>query len=329
MSLLSICTAVANYIPVAVPTVIIGNSDTTAQLMLAAANLAGQELARRPPGGWVAMQEQYEFQTAATTQVNGTISNGAPGGLGQITIAQNSGNTTALAPLLVDFNANLTMLTWTASGTGVFNNTNLTSMVSSGGNWVINLNTAAQSTGSGQFEFGKSDYPLPSDFERAIDNTFWDRTRYWAMRGPQSPQQWQLYKSSVIGKATIQRRYRFLEIAGAQYISIDPTPFDNGSYLVFEYTSNAWCKSATGTPQTSFLADSDVGILDEYLIQLGVLWRTLRRLGLSYSDELADYERQVDKALGQDGAAGLLDLTPIENLSLIGPWNIQDGYFPS
>jgi hypothetical protein len=295
--------------------------------MLAAANLAGQEIARRPPGGWVSMQMQYEFQTAATQQVNGTISNAAPGGLGQITIAQTAGNTTALAPLLVDFNASLTMLTWTASGDGVFNNTNLTSMVSSGGNWVINLNTAATSTGSGTFEFGKSDYPLPSDFERPIDNTFWDRSRYWAMRGPQSPQQWQLYKSSVIGKATIQRRYRFLEIAGAQYISIDPTPFDNGSYLVFEYISNAYCKSAAGTPKTSFTADDDVGIVDEYLIQLNVLWRTLRRLGLGYSDELADYERQVDKALGQDGAAATLDLTPSEQLTLLGPWNLPETGF--
>lgn len=53
MSLLSICQEVAAEIPVAAPTSIVGNPDGTAQLMLA--QRAGEALARRPPGGWVAL----------------------------------------------------------------------------------------------------------------------------------------------------------------------------------------------------------------------------------------------------------------------------------
>lgn len=329
MTLLSICQNASNYIPVAPPSTIVNNNDQTASLLLAAAQLTGMELSRRPPGGWVSMIEEFDFQTSATGQVTGTIANTGSGGLAQITVAQNAGNNTLLAPLLSDWTNSLSLLPWIAQGTGLINNTQVTAIasISGGTQYLISVSTAATQTGSGTYDFGKSDYTLPADFERAVDNTFWDRTRYWAMRGPLSPQQWQIYKSSVIGKATIQRRYRFREIAGQQRISIDPTPFDNGSNLVFEYVSNGWCQSSGGTRQTQWQADTDTGILDEYLIQLGVIWRMLRRLGLAYSDELAEYERQVDKAMSQDGAAAILDLTPNDHLTLLGPWNTPETNF--
>ena len=207
---------------------------------------------------------------------------------------------------------------WQASGDGVPNNAIVTAVTSS----TVTINLPATSTGSGNYTFGQSDYPLPSDFHRPIDNTFWDRSRYWAMRGPQSPQQWQLYKSSLIGRASIQRRYRFRAIRNAagmplgQYLSIDPLPLDNGSSLVFEYVSNGWCESYLGVPQNSWQADTDVGVLYEYLLRLALKYRLLRRLGLSYSEELDEYERQVDKAMAVDGGAPILNMTPIRYYGL-------------
>jgi len=170
---------------------------------------------------------------------------------------------------------------------------------------------------------------LPSDFRQPVDNTLWDRSRFWSMRGPQSPQQWQLYKSSVIGRASIQRRFRFRRQQGGtgMVFSIDPVPTDNGSQLVFEYVSNAWCQSATGVLQSSWQADTDTGILDEYLITLGLLWRVLARKGLSYAAELDEYEREVAKAMSKDGGAPTLDLSPPDRLSIIGPWNLPETNF--
>jgi hypothetical protein len=313
MTLLSICQAACSTAPVAVPEAIVGNPDQTAVMLLGLANDAGDSLARRPPGGWVSMIREYDFTTAALTEQAGTIAN--VGGFGVI-----SGLSTT---------AGMSASIWQASGYGVPNNAIVTAVTSS----TVTINMAATSAGGGQFVFGQSDYPLPSDFERPIDNTFWDRSRFWSMRGPQSPQQWQLYKSSVIGRASIQRRYRFRAIrspAGVpmgQYLSIDPLPLDNGSQLVFEYVSNGWCESYTGTPQNSWQADTDTGVLDEYLLRLSLKYRLLRRLGLSYSEELDEYERQVDKAVAQDGGAAILDLTPNNQLSLIGPWNLPETGF--
>lgn len=307
MTLLTICTQVASKIPVAAPSSIIGNSDETAQLLLACAQDEGEALARRPQGGWVAMIQEHTFQTVATSAMSGVTTEGSP-------VITGLSSTSAISPN-----------TFYCTGTNIPNNA-IVQSVDSSTQVTLNVNALASGT-STNLIFSQSDYPVPSDFQRPIDNTQWDRTRFWSMRGPQDPQQWQLYKSSVIGRASIQRRYRFRQIGGSLHISIDPVPTDNGSTLVFEYVSNAWCKSATGALQTSWQADTDVGILDEYLIRLGVQWRMLRRLGLSYSEEKAEYDAMVDKAVAQDGGSAILDLSPPNHLTLIGPWNLPETNF--
>lgn len=302
----------ANDIPVAAPSTIIGNTDETAALLLAQANLAGEALARAPQGGWTFMMREYDFVTSAVGPINGSIANTGPGGTARIT---GLSGISALAAL-----------TWYGFGNGLPNNA-IISTVDSGSQ--VTMNQPSTFIGAGQFTFGKSDYPLPSDFERPIDNTMWDRSRYWSMRGPQSPQQWQMYKSSVIGRASIQRRWRIRNINGANVFSIDPVPTDNKAALVFEYVSNGWCKSQGGVYQNTWQNDSDVGVLDEYLIQIGTRWRVLRRLGMAYNEELDEYERQVSKAAASDGGAPILSITPASDFGFISPYGIQDGNFPS
>lgn len=308
MSLLSICQSIAEEIPTAAPTSIVGNVDTTAQILLIQAQRAGEALARRPQNGWVAMMKEFDFRTAAIGAQSGSIASAGP------TSAIISGLATTTG---------ITIGTWYAFGFGVANNSIVSAVTPS----TVTVNKPNTSTGAGQFNFGQSDYTLPTDFERPIDNTVWDRSRFWSMRGPQSPQQWQLYKSSVIGRASIQRRFRFRQITGLKVFSVDPVPTDNNSELIFEYVSNAWCQSSGGTPQNQWLADTDTGILDEYLLTLGTRWRTFRRLGMTYADELDEYERQVSKALAQDGGAAILDMTPPDRLTLIGPWNLPETNF--
>lgn len=316
MSLLTICQAVAQDIPVAAPGTIVGNPDTTATLLLSQANLAGESLARYPQGGWVSMMREYDFQTSAIGPMDGYINNTGPNGVAQIT------GLSSTAGLAAD--------TWYGFGNGLPNNSIIASVDSA---TQVTMNVAATSPGTvpgpGQYVFGQSDYPLPSDFQRLIDNTMWDRSRYWSMRGPQSPQQWQMYKSSVIGRASIQRRWRVRNIDGVNKFSIDPVPTDNAAALVFEYVSNGWCRSQAGVYQNQWQSDSDVGVVDEWLLQLGVRWRMLRRLGMSYSEELDEYERQVSKATAQDGGAAILSIVPSAYLAFIGPNNIVDGNFPS
>jgi hypothetical protein len=309
MSLLTICAQVASNLGLTVPTSVVGNADATAVRLLAQAQEAGEDLARKPQGGWVAMIQELDFTTAALASQAGSIAN--VGGVAMISgLASTAGIT---APY------------WYAFGTGVPKNGIVTAVTPS----TVTLNQPPTQTGAGTFVFGQSDYALPAGFQRPVDGTMWDRSRYWQMRGPQSPQQWQVYKSSVIGQASVQRRFRFRQEGGQLRFSIDPVPTDNGSALVMEYVSNAWCQSNNGVAQTQWEADTDTGILDEYLMRLGVTWRMLRRLGLSYSEELDQYETQVRKAMAADGGAAILSIVPQTYSFLLSPANIQEASFPS
>jgi hypothetical protein len=332
MSLLSICQEVAQDLALAVPAAVIGNSDETATRLLAASQLAGKSLARKPQGGWVNMIREYDFYTAALGPQAGSISNNSDGfavisGISvtpTILLSMLAAGWTVLSSGPASGTPDVSPYVWYAFGQGVPSNAIVTAATSS----TVTLNQAATQTSTGVFQFGQSDYLLPNDFDRPIDGTMWDRSRYWQMRGPQSPQQWQRYKSSAIGQASIQRRFRFRRLFGAMRFSIDPVPTDNGSSLVFEYVSNAWCQDINGNPQTEWGADSDTGILDEYLITLGLRWRMLRRLGLSYAEELSEYESEVRKAMAADGGAAILSLVNDSSSFLLSPSNVQEASFP-
>lgn len=319
MSLIDIAQAACAAAPIAAPSAIVGNTDEQAQLILALANLAGNSLYRRPPGGWVTMIREYEFRTDATAALNATLDDSGPGGVA------------FLSDLDVTEIGSVAPNSWIASGSGITRNSIVTAVDTVAG--TVTLNQPPASIGSTEVTFSQSDYALPADFQRPVDNTFWDRTNFWRMRGPLSPQAWQLYKSSVLGSTpSIWRRFRFrganwksggTGAAGTQVLSIDPLPLAAGADLVYEYVSNGWCQSVAGTLQNSWKNDTDTGVLDEYLLQLGLQWRLFQRLGIQYAEQLAEYENEVDKAVAQDGGAPVLRITPVP-VNLMCP-NVPDG----
>ncbi len=184
-----------------------------------------------------------------------------------------------------------------------------------------------------EYEFStvasQRDYNLPSDFGWLINQTAWDRTNFWEMRGPLTPVEWQIYRSSVLSDTVSSRkRFRIWQTTGTKKFYIDPLP-DSVDNLVFEYVSNQWCESSVGTPQTTWLADTDVGRLDEHLIELGVTWRLLNRLGMAYAEERDEYDKEVSAAIGRDGGAPVLQTNRRHKYFFISPWNAPDtGYGP-
>lgn len=178
---------------------------------------------------------------------------------------------------------------------------------------------------------GTASYVLPTDFDHLIDGTLWDRTNYWSLRGPMSPQDWQLYKSSILGGSIgIRKRFRISAVAGVNKFRLDPTPTD-ASDMVFEYVSNAWCQSSLGVAQSAWAADTDVlwpdanGQFTEYLLRSGVLWRMLERNGLAYDEAKNAHDTRVKLAMVRDGGAPRLRLTPASGLRFIDTRNVPDG----
>ncbi len=145
---------------------------------------------------------------------------------------------------------------------------------------------------------------LPADFRHIVSATWWDRTHAWPLFGPASAPQWQELKSGSVGQG-VRRWFRMRGDALLLY----PTPVTGGDSIVFEYVSDHWCRSAAGAGQPSWAADTDAGVLNEDLMQMGLVWRFLKAKGLGYAEEFKAYERSVETALARDGGAPIVDLS--------------------
>lgn len=148
-------------------------------------------------------------------------------------------------------------------------------------------------------------YDLPSDFADVVDGTIWNRTDFEQAKGPLTPQEWQEFKSGLIGSIGIQPRYRFRPVSGVKKFSIE-NPV-SGENLVYEYYSNAWVNNG-GSLVSDWVADTDTCVLDEELMELGTIYRALRRAGMANEQDKKDYENAVDIRLGRDGGSKEIDL---------------------
>lgn len=312
MSLLSMAQDIAADTPVGTVNALFGNSDVSAIRLLAALQRAGEVLSKYKNSGWTILVREFEFTTKAVNTF-GNLTNNSP-------VVTGIPDTSQILPVLMG-----------VSGAGVQGNTYVQTVDSP---TQVTMNKPSTSTAAGTgvpINFGQDAYQLPSDFRRHLSDTDWDRGRRWPLIGPRSPQQWQLYKSGLIGVATFQRRWRIKPrvVNGviANYFTIDPVPFDNDTTLVFEYVSGAWCSSAAGAPQTRWQADTDVSLIEEDILKLDARWRFLRRLGLSYSDEMSEAFAECAKAYALDGGMPILDLAAQYETTLVGPWNVPDSGF--
>lgn len=234
MSLLTICTAVADQVGITIPSTIVGNPDPSAKRLLALANTEGKELAKLP---WTILDTEHQYVTSA----------------------------------------------------------------------------------------GVDTYDLPDDFESLNSDTSWDRTNYWNMRGSLTPREWGIRKNAIIATTAVRKMFRIKR--GAQnkkQFFIDPVPPDQTD-MVFEYRSKGWCQSSTGVIQTQWLADTDTGILDEWLMELGLTWRYLNRVGLPYIEEYNTYMTQRNIMRAQDASARTLNPRPAR--VVIGAINVPEGNY--
>ena len=135
---------------------------------------------------------------------------------------------------------------------------------------------------------------LPSDFDRFIPETFWDRTNVHLISGPVSAAQWQSLKANSYSDST---RPKFAYRGNA--VLIIPT-LGGGESLAFEYVSSNWAQSAASAAQSKFQADTDTALIDEELITLGVIFEYLDGEGQPTAKALAEYEDRLNTLIAND-----------------------------
>lgn len=158
---------------------------------------------------------------------------------------------------------------------------------------------------------GTASYAVESDFDRILVDTAWDATNYWQMKGSLTPAQWQWAKRSQVAQPSNRRRFRVKwdSASLAREVFIDPTPSADDESLVYEYVSNNYCQATGGGAlKSAWSVDTDVPLLPEMLLQLGLRWRYLNSRGLPYLEEKKEYNDELFRAIGADAPAPTVDL---------------------
>lgn len=278
-----------------VPTSIAGNQaqDTVQQSYLV--NGLGYALQR--DFIWQALNKQYIVTVSYTTLVGSTVIN--------------STNMVVSSTATID-------ATYGLSGAGI-NQACYVNAIVDGTN--LTLSQPATSTNTSQtYTFTKVKYVMPSDYDRQIDRTHWDKTKHWEMLGPETAQQWEWLISGYISTGP-RIRYRIF----GNYFQIWPF-VASAETIGFEYISNGWAASAAGVAKTSFTVDTDTCVFPDRLMVDGLKHRYFQAKGFGDIYK-ADYERQLDIAFGNDAGSQTLSFAPRISGILITQANIPDsGY---
>ena len=289
---------------------IIGNTDLTARQILALANRAGDNL--------------YQEHQWTPLQNYSIINIGTPTYIGNGTTVAGSKN------MVLSTNAGITANYYAVTGIQVPTSARVVSV--NGDGVTITMDEPSQFTGTSPVVVVQDTFNIPADFKWWLNRTMWDRTNHWELIGPISPEVDEWQRSGIVSMGP---RIRWRQVGlPDQCWRLWPPPSAPNTYpltLVFEYVSDYWCKSASGTPQPSFSADTDVPIVDGQAIVLDVKWRLWQAKGFQYAayqQEALDY---MNRLAARDGGNPDLYLGRRRgwNDFLISPWSVQDGSWPT
>lgn len=296
MTLLQLIQAASIEMGITSPNQVVGNTDNQVTQLLYLANSIGTELSREYP--WQALNKEYRFTTQYLITTGNIVSGSA--------IVTNIPSTSVLNNK------------WMVNGIGVVTqDVNVSSVDNSN---QVTLSLPCNVTANNQvLNFGQSKYNLPSDYDRQIDRTHYDKSKRWEMLGPETPQQWEFLKSSYISTGP-RIRYRIM----GGFFQIWPITITN-EILGFEYISNAWATGSDGTPKSSFTADTDICIYPDRLMINGIKLRFFEVKGFDTAAFIRDFSNQLQIAKSNDSGSLTLSMSPKASTVLIGYENIPDG----
>ena len=137
---------------------------------------------------------------------------------------------------------------------------------------------------------------MPSDFNRFVSETFWDRDTNNLLSGPVSPVEWNGLKVQTFSSQNKKFVYR----GGA--VLTQPI-FASGVNLAFEYTSDLWCTETTGvTGKTAMTVDTDVSKLDEEMMIAIVKYEWLMGEGQPYLEAAKQAKDYLDTVCDNDAS---------------------------
>ncbi len=152
----------------------------------------------------------------------------------------------------------------------------------------------------------------PAVVRTFINGSFFNRTTNQRLIGPLSPQEWQAIKAFPPASG-IYLSWRLRE-NGFLVTPIPPA----GQTVTYEFITDVKVRNGS-TEKLDVTLDTDVPMLNNTLVALGLRWRFLKAKGFDYAEDLATYERRFALLLAQDGGAPTLN-TAAASMRRSGPF---------
>jgi len=301
-TLLQLVDQVSGEMGLSQPAAVIGSTNNQTVQLLALAQRLGKDLVREYE--WQRLVKAYVLQTTAGISTTGTITAGSK-------VITAIPSTAALEVGNV------------VTGTGQAPYAEILTIDSG---TQVTLNTpVATSTAAVSMTFAKQDYAMPTDFDRMISDTNWDRTNHWRNLGTKTSQEWQWLQGGIISVGPRERyriynnRLRIFQALTSIYT------------FAFEYVSNYWVMSAAATAgdKGAYTLDTDTTVFPDDLMLAGLKFYFLKAKKLDYSVELGEFMRALSYTKAQDVPVPAQSLAPIGMNPLVGPWSVQDGNWPA
>lgn len=144
--------------------------------------------------------------------------------------------------------------------------------------------------------------PAMQGFSYILNDTIFDRTSRLPIWGPLAPRTWQARKALPSTGPLSQFRIR------GGHLLFDPIP-TAGHACFFEYKTRNWLTDVTGSiKRSAWAVDTDIPILDDHLMILGIKWRWKQSKGLDYAEDMQTYENNVADVMSRDGNRKVLRL---------------------
>ena len=170
---------------------------------------------------------------------------------------------------------------------------------------------------------GTAAYALPSDFDRLVLETSYNRSDNDILTGPISSAEYQLVNHGMATTGTTEK-FRLKAASNTLKFELDPTPSSTQT-IGFEYVSNQFCQSSGGSGQAAWAADTDTGILDVTTMEMGITWRFKQAHGLDFAEDFRQYQLEVRQAIARNGSAPILQLDDARKL-IVGPYQTDGNY---
>ena len=166
-----------------------------------------------------------------------------------------------------------------------------------------------------------SEFDMPADFGRIVNQTTWSTTNRMPMDGPLTAQQWGWCQFGIVSVGLIYR-YRIL----GNKLAVFPTP-GLGEEIKFYYIKKNWAIAANGTtPIDEVTSGAETPLFDRSLMIKGLKARLWAQKGFDTTALAQEFNDELSGYKAQDQGAPVLRLAGYWDPLLIDPRrNIPEG----